>query len=366
MTCDAMLELMSAALDNELTANEKAQLDRHLAQCDHCRALFDDLSSIHDACADMEVTPPPALREQILQNLPVQDSSVHKGRVVPIHWRRWTAMAASFALVALAAWHLPQLAVSPSTGNTTPPSQTESAGSGSNVARDEERSVSTTAGTEESSPADLVAPTPAPAALLPDSVQNDNVVPAQPSSDSPKSVQKAVGKSSSEVLGTIDATSFADTAYGGAAAGADQGQENDNALPLMASARMAFSSQKQAALTENGGEAEASVFDITELDTEVPELHPELADGENVPATLFVQDAVSPVYCGVLTLPSGIPLNDYSAQEQSNGEIWYELPCNAFFALLEELENSGMDFTIRMTGSDVSSAAPNGLVVVLP
>lgn len=368
MTCETAIELISAKLDGELTADQAAQLDRHLAQCSACRALLEELTAIHAACEGLDVTPPPALREQILQNLPAQETAHQKGKVIPFHWRRWTAMAASFALVALAAWHLPRLTVSPSIGNTTPPSQTENAGLSSNTAPDEEHPVFTGAGAEESSPADLAASTPSPAVMLPDSVKNDivdvNSAPTSLSSDNIKSTQKAAEESSAVTYGT-EAVSVADEADMGAEVGAYQGQESSDALPLMASARMAFSTQKQAALTEDESE-ETRAFGIAAFDEEVPEPHPELADGENVPATLFVQKAVSPVYCGILTLKDGGLLNDYPAQVQDNGETWYELPSAAFFALSEELKNSEVDFTLRMTGADVSSSAQNGLVVVLP
>ena len=38
--CERMTELMSAALDGELTAEEQSALDAHLAQCGDCRALM--------------------------------------------------------------------------------------------------------------------------------------------------------------------------------------------------------------------------------------------------------------------------------------------------------------------------------------
>lgn len=369
MTCETAIELISAKLDGELTADQAAQLDRHLAQCSACRALLEELTAIQAACEELDATPPSALREQILQNLPAQETALQKGKVIPIHWRRWTAMAASFALVALAAWHLPRLAVSPSTGDTTLPSQTEYRDSDNGkTSLDEELPVPTTANIPETSPADLVGLTPSPAALLPDAVKNDivdvNAAPTSPSLDSVKSTQKATEESSTVTYDT-DAVSVADEMDMGAEASAYQGQENSDSLPLMASARMAFSAPKQAVLTEDGSE-ETRAFGIAAFDEEVPELHPELADGENVPAALFIQESASLVYCGILTLKDGGLLNDYPAQLQDNGEIWYELPSAAFFALSEELKSSEVDFTLRMTGTDVSSSAQHGLVVVLP
>lgn len=368
MTCETAIELISAKLDGELTADQAAQLDRHLAQCSACRALLEELISIHAACEGLDAAPPPALREQILQNLPAQETALHNGKVVPIHWRRWTAMAASFALVALAAWHLPRLAVSPSTENTVPPSQTEETGSGDHTTQDEEYPVFTDASAVGSSPADLATLPPSPATPPPDSVKNDivdvNAVSANPSSDSTKSIQQGAEESSIVTDGT-NAVRVADEADMGAEVNAYQGQENDVSLPLMASARMAFSAPKQAVLPEDGSE-ESCAFGIAAFDEEVPEPHPELADGENVPAILFAQGVPSPVYCGILTLKDGRLLCDYPAQVQNNGETWYELPCTAFFALSEELKSSEADFTLRMTGADVSSSAQNGLVVVLP
>ena len=44
MNCDQALEAISAALDGELSAKERAQLEAHLAHCPSCAALFDELA----------------------------------------------------------------------------------------------------------------------------------------------------------------------------------------------------------------------------------------------------------------------------------------------------------------------------------
>lgn len=392
MTCETAVELISAKLDGELTADEMTQLDRHLAQCSTCRALLEELTAIHAACSGLEAEPPAALREQILQNLPAQDTPTaeKRGKVVPIHWRRWTAMAASFAVVALAAWHLPQFAsrppesVSPSPLVLSAEVANDSASDEGSITFTSEDSAEAPVPTTESIAA---APIPAiatsgeadpatadatessdsvsetakvsPTALLPDSAKNDivdvNFAPAAGYAGTAGGVQKAEQENSADttVFGGMGVDNAADAPAG-------------DALPLMTSARMAFSASKQAVLTGNGDEAEAGAFRVTAADGETPEPHPEMADGENVPVTLFVQGAPSPVYCGVLTLQGGTVLNGYPAQVQENGETQYELPRSAFFALLEELTDSETDFTLRMTGTDVSSAAENGLVIVLP
>lgn len=386
MTCETAVELISAKLDGELTAEEMTQLDDHLAQCSTCRALLEELTAIHAACGGLDAAPPPELRDSILQNLPAQETPAagKRGKVVPIHWRRWTAMAASFAVVALAAWHLPQLASHPPEG-VSPSPLVQTTGVAKDISPDEALPASsaedieaaptlaiTTSGESDAATADATETVPeaakvSPTALLPDSAKNDivdvNFAPAARYADIAGGVQKAEKESSADttVFGGMGVDNAED-----APAGADRGQEGGDALPLMSSARMAFSTAKQAVLTGNDGDMEADAFSVTAADGETPEPHPELANGENVPVTLFTQSAPPPVYCGVLTLQGGVVLNDYPAQTQENGETHYELPCTAFFALLEELTDSGVDIDLRMTGGDVSSAAENGLVIVLP
>lgn len=97
MSCDQYIELISAALDGELTADERRELDRHLAGCPSCDALFEELSANSRAMRDLDVPFPADLHDRILNNLPTQDAPAKKGKVIA--WKRWIPVAAAACLV---------------------------------------------------------------------------------------------------------------------------------------------------------------------------------------------------------------------------------------------------------------------------
>ena len=103
MDCTRYEELMSAALDGELSTGERRELDRHLAECPACAALFSELGEQCAALRELDCPFPDGLHNQILENLPGQNAapakvSVHK----TLHWR-WAAVAACLVLVMAAA-----------------------------------------------------------------------------------------------------------------------------------------------------------------------------------------------------------------------------------------------------------------------
>ena len=97
MDCDQYLELMSSALDGECTAEERRQLDDHLAVCPECAELFAVLSVNADAMRGLDCEVPADLKSRIMANLPEQEKPVKKGKV--IHWKRWVPVAAAACLV---------------------------------------------------------------------------------------------------------------------------------------------------------------------------------------------------------------------------------------------------------------------------
>ncbi len=97
MDCTKYTELMSAALDGECTAEEHRELDRHLAVCPECAALFEILSANAKAAREMDCEMPAGLKERILNNLPEQEQPKKQGKV--IHWKRWIPVAAAACLV---------------------------------------------------------------------------------------------------------------------------------------------------------------------------------------------------------------------------------------------------------------------------
>ena len=97
MTCEQYIELMSAALDGECTADERKALDSHLAVCPECAELFGILSANANAMRELDCDMPADLKSRILSSLPAQEQPVKQGKV--IHWKRWAPVAAAACLV---------------------------------------------------------------------------------------------------------------------------------------------------------------------------------------------------------------------------------------------------------------------------
>ena len=95
MDCEKYLERMSAALDGECSAEERRELDSHLAVCPRYAALFKALSDQSAALRELDCEPPAGLTQRIMANLPEQKKP---GKV--IHWKRWGSLAACLILVA--------------------------------------------------------------------------------------------------------------------------------------------------------------------------------------------------------------------------------------------------------------------------
>lgn len=60
MSCEKILDLISARLDGRLTAQEQAELDAHLQTCPACRAIAKELEGIHSALTELDEVPAPA------------------------------------------------------------------------------------------------------------------------------------------------------------------------------------------------------------------------------------------------------------------------------------------------------------------
>lgn len=104
MDCTRYEELMSAALDGGLSAGERRELDRHLAECPACAALFSELGAQCAALRELDCPFPDGLHDRILENLPEQDGIPAKAPVrKTLCWRRWGAVAACLVLVIAAA-----------------------------------------------------------------------------------------------------------------------------------------------------------------------------------------------------------------------------------------------------------------------
>ena len=56
--CEQYWDLISYSLDGALTEEEQRRLDRHLAQCPDCRALWEQLSGLDGALMELEAPAP--------------------------------------------------------------------------------------------------------------------------------------------------------------------------------------------------------------------------------------------------------------------------------------------------------------------
>lgn len=117
MACDRYIELMSAALDGACTADERNELDSHLAVCPECAELFGILSTNANAMRELDCEMPADLKSRIMSSLPAQEQPAKQGKV--IHWKRWAPVAAAACLVLVISL-VPGLFRAGSTENSAP------------------------------------------------------------------------------------------------------------------------------------------------------------------------------------------------------------------------------------------------------
>lgn len=101
--CEEYELLLAVRLDGELTSEEEARLEAHLARCPACRALAEELEGAHDALARMEELPaPPDFAQGVMARLRAGEESApareETPKVIPLFRRPQVR-----ALVSLAA-----------------------------------------------------------------------------------------------------------------------------------------------------------------------------------------------------------------------------------------------------------------------
>ena len=90
-------DLVAAYALDALDDDERAEFERHLSECDRCRAQLGELQETAAALAFAESRePPPALRERILE------AARENGKVVELPRRRWLFPATAVAAAAAA------------------------------------------------------------------------------------------------------------------------------------------------------------------------------------------------------------------------------------------------------------------------
>ena len=117
-SCDEIVDLISASLDGELSADEQTALDEHIACCPACSALLDDLRALHIAAADWEDVPAPAgFAEAVMDAIAAEAEPQKTDNVISFaprkakvnYWKKWGVTAAAFAIVVLGAVSAPSL-----------------------------------------------------------------------------------------------------------------------------------------------------------------------------------------------------------------------------------------------------------------
>lgn len=117
-SCDEIVEWISASLDGELTADEQAALNEHIACCPACSALLDDLRALHAAAAqEEEVSAPAGFTEAVMAAIAAESAPKKADNVIPFVskkakrslWKQWGVTAAAIAIVLLGAVSFPSL-----------------------------------------------------------------------------------------------------------------------------------------------------------------------------------------------------------------------------------------------------------------
>lgn len=322
MNCEDVCELISASLDGELTEAEEAQLREHLAQCPACRALQEELAGLRENTqAALEAAAPAELKTAVLENLPARKKPA--GKV--IYWKRWGAMAAAVALVALAAWQLPRFVFDPV-------------------------DISPAAG------------------------ESAAEVTADESADLPE--EPAVTFSyATDAADSADVDTIPDT---GATYGAHAAKRKSTSSPASGSGAAVPNAQSEDELEpspvlQDLNKAQSADAPEADVPADSPEPQPASraaftggTDGAVSESRMAKLDAAPAPACwrGVLTLAEYEPAADYPVECSEDGRRQYTLPAADFLALVEALDADGAAYDLRTEGDDVSPDAPSGLVIV--
>ena len=94
MNCHRVQKLLSSYLDQELSAEERREIRRHLFGCSPCSRLCDELTLIKDSLESLE---PPAISRDILKKVHLY----REGRLLQTTflWGKRLAMAAAWIFV---------------------------------------------------------------------------------------------------------------------------------------------------------------------------------------------------------------------------------------------------------------------------
>lgn len=105
-SCQDYQELISRLLDGELTEAEQRDVERHIASCSDCAAMYEAFRALSQTIGEDPEEPPERLHEKIMAD--VRREALRR-RQAPKRVRSLLAIAACAALVLLAAVNLPRM-----------------------------------------------------------------------------------------------------------------------------------------------------------------------------------------------------------------------------------------------------------------
>lgn len=101
MNCEQMQQLMSLWLDGEISAQEQEQLQTHLERCPECRALLEQLQTLHTSFSDLEEIPAPEGFAQGVMDRIAAGESKPRAKVIPLFKRPQMRAVAGLAACAV-------------------------------------------------------------------------------------------------------------------------------------------------------------------------------------------------------------------------------------------------------------------------
>ncbi len=104
--CARYEEMISRLIDGELPQAKQAELERHLASCPDCAALYKAFSALSETLGEEDAVPPARLHEAIMADVRREEL---RRRNTPRRRRGYLAAAACAAVILLAAVNLPRL-----------------------------------------------------------------------------------------------------------------------------------------------------------------------------------------------------------------------------------------------------------------
>ncbi len=97
MSCEQFQDLLTAFLENELSADENLLISTHLEQCPECRELLKHMQEMQLVFADLpEVEPPARIRKNVMAVI-AQTQPAKK----PVHNWQWRRVAAALVIFCL-------------------------------------------------------------------------------------------------------------------------------------------------------------------------------------------------------------------------------------------------------------------------